>query len=860
MGEAARQALTTPARGRLRRAAAVITGGLLLAVVVQAPPSYANPAPADAPAATRTAPAAPAAPARPGTGSETAALSLTTLTPTAPAEDDTLTITGTVTNRGKATITGSHVGVRVGLGGQSLSSRSDLGAVSKRTAYVPSDGVEVPKHQVELPDIPSGVSRPFTLKVPVKDLELGGNGVYQLGVSLSGETQSAPFPQILGIERTFLPWYPDPGKTEHTQLAMAWPLIGRTHMDANTESDDQQTAIFRDDELTAELAPGGRLQQLVAIGKDLPVTWIIDPDLLATVDAMAKGYRVANDTGAVDTGTNGPGTGNVGTGTGTDAENAAADETPADEPGADGTGEDEDTRPGTGTDVAKSWLNELKAAVRDSPVVALPFGDPDLASIAHQGKNVPGTLEHLKSATELAALTTDTVLGVVPRTDVAWPAEGAVDTSIVNVARAGGADKVIASSSSLGSERLNHTPNAVRPVGGGTTAIVADDTLSRAFSGDLSRAGSATLAVQNFLAHSLMITMESPNRERSILVAPQRRPSASAAQAMGEALSAAQGGKWISPVGLGTVESAKPEAGADRTVPGQRSYPERLRKQELTASAFRQIQETQTALEGFVVILSEDERVITPLGNAILRSMSDSWREDPAGAEAYRSSVDRYLADLKGLVHIVEKSLSTLSGSSGTLQVTVENNLTQQVTLKLHLTSELPYRFKIDDDQNEQTVTIDGERKKTLQFPTTATTSGKVKVTAQLYAPDGTLYGQPMPFQVNVTSATGAVIAVIACGMLLLVLAGARMYRQRGRAALLAEQDDAEDSGKDDGDGDAENDGDTDADDGIAADAEDSGEAEAEPSGRPTWQPGDPEPDTAVESTVPDTADEKVER
>ena len=856
VGEAARQALPTQVRARVRRAVAIIAGLLVLIGVVQAPAAHAKKTAAATTGATMP-------PARTGTGSQTAAPSLTSLTPSVPTEDDTLTITGTVTNQGKATITGSHVGARIGLGGRPLSSRGDIGAIAKRTWYTPEDGAEVPRHQADLPDIPPGSSRPFTLKVPVKDLDLGGNGVYQLSVSLLGETTSARYPQVLGIERTFLPWYPEPGETKRTKLTMVWPLIGRPHMDARTEPDDQQTPVFRDDKLTAELAPGGRLQQLVSLGKDLPVTWVVDPDLLATVEAMAKGYRVSGETGAIQ-----PGSGQ-----------ATAD-------GSGKPGGSDETRPGTGTDLAKRWLNELRGAVQDKPVVALPFADPDLASIAHAGKNVPGTLEHLKSATELASVTVDTILGVKPRTDIAWPAEGAVDSSIVNVARAGGADKLIAGSSSL-SSALDYTPNAVRPIGGGTTALVSDDALSRSFTGDLIRAGNATLAVQSFLAHSLMVTLEAPHRERSILVAPQRRPSASAAQAMAKAFSEAVNGGWASPADLRTLESAKPDPGAAQTVPGPRGYPERLRKQELTTSAFRQIQETQTALEGFVVILSQKERVVTPLGTAILRSMSNSWRGDPAGAREYRTSVDEYLDGLKGLVRIVEKSMNTLSGNSGTIQVTVENNLTQEVTLDLRVTSELPYRFKIDETQGQQTVTIEGERKKTLKFPTKATASGMVWVNAQLYTPDGTLYGELMRFQVNVTSVTGTVLAVIACGMLLLVLAGIRMYRQRKRAALTAAQD-AEDDGEGDENGeDADEEGGEDgaesagqsadrsdrspdepaaeaaAAEPAAADAEDardSGKDAAEAERPSSRHPGDPEPDTPGQSPVRGRADEKVER
>ena len=59
----------------------------------------------------------------------------------------------------------------------------------------------------------------------------------------------------------------------------------------------QQTPVFRNDELAKELAPGGRLQQLVTLGKDLPITWMIDPDLLASVNAMTEDYEVETEDG-----------------------------------------------------------------------------------------------------------------------------------------------------------------------------------------------------------------------------------------------------------------------------------------------------------------------------------------------------------------------------------------------------------------------------------------------------------------------------------------------------------------------------------------------------------------------------------
>ena len=172
-------------------------------------------------------------------------------------------------------------------------------------------------------------------------------------------------------------------------------------------------------------------------------------------------------------------------------------------------------------------------------MVALPFADPDLASIAHRGKNVSGALSHLQTATEVAGTTVETVLHVKPSTDFAWPVDGAIDPSVVDVATSAGAHKVIARSDSLEETGgLPYTPTSARPIGGGTTAVVADHRLSTAFTGDMSKAGASTLAVQKFLAQTLAVTEQAPDKERSIVVAPQRTPTAAQAQSMARALQA----------------------------------------------------------------------------------------------------------------------------------------------------------------------------------------------------------------------------------------------------------------------------------------------------------------------------------
>ncbi|MFI8341409.1 DUF6049 family protein [Streptomyces sp. NPDC085639] len=723
MAEAAdiQGASRAPVRRRwLRRAIVLLAGTPVLAALIYAP-----------------APPAEAAQA------SSVDVQLVSMAPTAPVKGDTLTIQGTVLNTGSETITDAHVGLRVG---PALTDRSSIDEAAERTGFrAGADPGEIdPAYAVKIASLPSKISQQFTLTIPVNKLELDKDGVYPLGVSLSGVTDSRPSEQVLGIKRTFLPWQPE-AAAKRSQLTYVWPLISTTRVTAETGSDELQTPVFLDDSLADELRSGGRLEQMVTLGKDLPITWVIDPDLLYTVDAMTKGYRVRTPGGKPVQGKN--------------------------------------------RAVAEQWLSSLEAAVQGKKVVALPFADPDLASLAHHGKDVSGTLGQLRPATDKAKQAVETVLHVPVSTDFSWPVDGAIDPSIVNVATSAGAHHVLTRSDSLvESGALGYTPSAARPIGAGTTAVVADADLSTAFQGDMLNAGTATLAVQRFLAHSLALNLQKTDEQRSVVVAPQRMPSVSQVQTMAAAVRGLQAGRWTQPGDLEAAAAAKPDPGATTQVPGAGQYPEALRKQELPVAAFEKIRTTQGTLDRFKVILAAPDRVEIPFGNTTNREMSTSWRGRPDEARLYRDQVQEYLVGLTEKVKVIPKSDATLSGHSATIPVSVQNSLVQDVhDLVLRVKSANPSRLMFGDKgEAEQQVTVQGDHTQTVKFPANATASGPVEVTAQLYTKDGIPYGKERRFTVEATEITPTVMLVIAGGVLLLVLAGIKMYASRKRVAARA--------------------------------------------------------------------------
>ncbi|MEO3972791.1 DUF6049 family protein [Streptomyces sp. CAU 1734] len=791
---------SSPARRWLRRTASAAVGVPLLAGLLGIP----------------AASAAPGA-EKERSGSRTVDVALDTVSPAAPGEGDTLTVSGTVTNRGKRAIGSAEIDLYVS---PRLVGRTAIDSAGERTGYNPAaDGSPIgDKHTEKLPKLLPGISRDFSFTVPVDDLELGENGVYQLGVGLTGQPSGSQFDQVLGMGRTFLPWQPEELEKK-TRITYLWPLISSTHVTSETGSDEEQTPVLEDETLAAELAPEGRLGQLVSLGRDLPVTWVMDPDLLATVDAMTEKYQVKDG---------------------------------------------DRTVPGRNQDVAKEWLSALETAVRGDTVVALPFADPDLASLAHRGKDVSGSLSRLQQATEAAESTVETVLHEKPYTDFAWPVDGAIDSSIVDVATSAGADKVITRGDSL-RDNLGYTASAARPIGGGTTAVVSDSRLSKAFQGNMVDSSSSTRAVQEFIAQTLALTLQDTDQLRSIVVAPQRMPTVSQAQSMARALEALEPQSWTQPMDLVTAAAVKPDPNATTKVPPASRYPERLRKQELPVRAFEDSQKTQNDLDRFTEILTQMDRVETPFGRAIDREMSTSWRGNPSGAQLYRVGVRNNLQTLTEEVQLIQKSQITLSGRSATIPVTVQNRLVQGVDrLVLRLSSDNGARLSVGGDGEgtaEQPISVKGGHSQSVKFNALAHVNGQVQMTAQLYTEDNEPYGEKMQFTVKVSEITPTVMLVLAGGVLLLVLAGIRMYTQRKRAA--AREAAARAGGQDGAVADAGNPGagpEAGGGDGENTSPDGAERPEGDIESPDHGQPSDPTPDTGPESGKPSGPGEKVDR
>ena len=423
-----------PAVPATRLLAAVLAVAFLLASgALLAPPAAADPA------VTVPAPAA----------SGPLTLELSGLAPRVVTADGpaSVTVTGTLRNTGDRVVGDLEVRLQRG---EALRTDGDVrdalagdGRADAATpAFTPLPGTLAP-----------GASMPVTLTVPLRGdptdgLALDRPGVYELLVNVNGVPRDGLRARLAAARLLLpvlsLPAGPDPGvaPVEPTVpggppgLTVLYPLVDTPHRLPTVPG--EQT-LLADDDLARSLAPDGRLGGLLAaFAEGAPAgsavraatCLAVDPDLVATAAAMRQGYAVRGPNGTV---------------------------------------------PGTGADVAGTWLDTLAAAARGGCVVALPFADADLVALA---RGQLGDLGRLAVA-DAGAVVTE-ALGTPVLDATTWPSGGVLDEPALAGVADAGARAVVLDASTVDGDA--GTAGAV-PVAVGSSSLLAvltDPLLARA--------------------------------------------------------------------------------------------------------------------------------------------------------------------------------------------------------------------------------------------------------------------------------------------------------------------------------------------------------------------------------------------
>jgi hypothetical protein len=692
-------------------------------------------------------------------------VTLSGVDPLAPQPGDRLTVRGTLTVQGTSPVSNLTVQLAV--------SRTKVGSRDQFDTYAAtSDGAQpvdavVPSTEttgLSRTDLGVGASEPFTVSVPVDDLQLPQVWqVYEMTVVVTGDTVTGRV--SVGRLRTFLPWAPVgvPGVGLPTRLAWVWPVVDRPHRSDST--------TWVDDALASSLAGGGRLDELVAAGaaaeaqapppmpaprkgrhknkhrqappspprptvRPVPVTWAIDPQLLDDATAMTGKYAVSAAAGG--------------------------------------------TRPGRGGTAARQWLAALKSAVGSGSVFGLPYGDPDDVAAVHAGLGTEVQLAH-----GIGDQLIESTLGRDPL-PYAWPPNGLLDERTLDTLFAAGETTMVLDSNALpivgGPPSV--TPGAhaaIRSRDGNfdVDVLLADHILNQVVDAGARSAAAGPLAIQRLLSELLMVQAQQPGTPRSLVITPSRRwaPSASYAAAV---LADTGQVPWIRPTSLSQV-AAEPVYDAVQREPLH--FTADNRDLLLRHSYLSRVSRLKHQVDAFAAIVPRGDSLARGFHDGLLRLLSSAWRADPAGARTVREALVKKVQHTVGKVRIAshKNSLVTLTSHSGTVPVTVTNDLDSPVRIVVEL--EPDQHLVVKSTRVAQT--IPAHRQVPVDVRATAQTSGVFRLTVRLATPPplNRHYGAAVPLRIRSTAygATALLITGGATAVLLLTVI-VRLVR-RARAA-----------------------------------------------------------------------------
>ncbi|GAB3592558.1 DUF6049 family protein [Angustibacter peucedani] len=682
-----------------------------------------------------------------------ARITLTAVAPSLVTRDATVQVKGSITNTGTAPL--DEVVVRLRAVGGRLGTRLDVAAWLDGKDQ--REGVPVePSVTLPHPLAPGGRAR-FVLDVPAGALALGPEfGVYPLVVDARATPEGGERDQV-ALTRTTLQWQPESRQYEAQQITWLVPFTGLPGPVAGTGDAAQQLA-----RTAAAVGPGSRLRDLLDAASGPGVVWAVDPELLSTLQqaATAPGTSSPTSTGTATSG----GTATTPTGTGSPTT------------GGDGDGTDAGAADRA---VVRDYLADLKAAAVGREVVELPYADPDLEALGDAG-----ALAVLPAARAAGAGTITEVLGVTPRTDVVWPADGyASDELVTALAGQGTSALVLDDRTRPLVEALSYTPDArTTSLPQDTTAVLSDSALS----GLLARTRRTNAAsTSRLLAETAAATTERPGLSRRLLVTVSRTAELDPT-AFRSAVAAASAAPWLRTTPLDALLAPAADRGDSSTLARREGPAPRGRRVQGIRGADVQVGlglRSQLSALGEVV----DDPVGTTAGlqRSTLDLFSSTWRghrtELPARQQRERQDVARLTRQVRVLPTTI-----TFLRSSGQLVLTISNDLDQPVhDLRLKVVAPSP-RLVVSQEVSDP-LTLQPGTRASVRVPVRALASGEVALQAQLLAPSGAVLGATEQVKVRVRPTDSWVLTVggVVVGLVLAVglVRALRRPRRRARAA-----------------------------------------------------------------------------
>ena len=639
------------------------------------------------------------------------------LTPAIPGPDDTLRISGRIISTARTALT--DVSVLLRRSSAPVTSRRDVAAAFD-AGLDPADGepADVPlfgTRTVVADTLPPGARRAFTIRVPIDAIGLTTAGSYVIGVDAAARETGVDGTAVRkGVIRTFLPWFPPGTEVRPVSLVWLWPLAD---WPARTPDGTLLT-----DQTPTELSPNGRLDRLLTVGERnrTTVSWISDPALLQTADAMSRGYQVRTGGGLV-------------------------------------VGDREDD--------ARRWLNRLRSASTGVGMRSLPYADVDASAITRGGMSN----DVVRAVTQGPGIAAAALGEPVPG-DLYWAPFGRIDRPTLDVLASAGVTTLILFADAMpATDEATLTDGlatAALPTSVGTIrAVLTDPGLTAVLDLPQRSASDIVLARQRFLAETAAAAQSLPADQaaRSFVVAPSSVRWEPTAALLAPLLRATREARWLAPQQLEQL-LAEPAPSASRQRGG---YGPRARASELSPEYVDRIARTSRDLDAFTSVIDDPTGISEPFAEALLRAESSGWRTEPELGTRLLASVTEGVATETARVRVLSEGTVTFSGDTGKVPVTITNELDRSVTVGLVLRGNPQLRLSSEPLTG---IRIEAGRMASVDIDARVVGGDPLEVDVQLLGPEGEDYGRPASITLASTAYARAAAGVVAAAFVAIVI------------------------------------------------------------------------------------------
>jgi hypothetical protein len=637
------------------------------------------------------------------------AVVLDSLNPLIPQPERTLMVTGRAVNINAASL--SNIDVRLRIGTRPITDRLELSNIEN--AQTPPDLRLIASQ--EIPDgLPQRVQTAFQLSSTFADIALTEPGVYVLRIDVVADQTT------VGSLTTFLPWFPSNASVDPVPITWLWPLSDWPARNA--------AGVLLDDQTPREISPGGRLAELVRIGADHNVTWVIDPALMQTVNAMTSGYQIQRDG---------------------------------------------QLRIGDRTSAAQNWLTQLRE-VASEPMWALPYADIDAAASRRAGL----TTDVVRAVTSAGAIA-GRALGEPVQSGLYWAPFGRIDAPTADLLASSGVTTVVLSSAAIPDGRSGR--GVLGTTVGTLDALLIDPVLARLLVAPQQTQNDLLLSRQRFLAETAAMAMAG----ESIVLGPRNLRWRPTAAFIAPLLRASERAPWMTLTTASDLLAQPAPIGSS----GRSAYGERAQNAELAPSYLAQVARVSQRVALLASIVDNPIGITEPFSGALLRAQSASWRTEPETGTALLRSIRSEINAEIAKVQVLASGSVTLSGDTGRVPITIANELAQTVTVGLRLQGDVSTRILSDDVTG---IVIEPGKRTSIDIDARVVGGDPVRATVQLLTPSGEVFGTPTPLEIGSTAYARAaswvvISAFIALAIFVVVGVTRRIHRaQRGSADAVS--------------------------------------------------------------------------